>query len=228
MAKKQTTPQDELDKVNEVLSSSEQFIENNQKNIFLALGIVILCAAAWISLKHFYFEPRETKAYAEMFKGEFLLETDSFSVALNGNGADYIGFADIVENYSHTDAANLAAAYAGICEYNLGNYESAVNYFKKFKADDKFVSPNVLGMIGNCYANMDRMADAVASFEKAAKKADNQLLSPYYLQKAATIAEAQGDYNKALSLYRQIKKDYAASTVARDIDKYIERAQSKI
>lgn len=227
MANKQNT-QDELDKVNEVLSSSEQFIENNQKRISLILCIIILCAAAWIGVRYFYFEPREKAAYAEMFKGEFYLDTDSFNLALNGNGADYIGFKAIVEDYSHTDAANLAAAYAGICEYNLGNYAVALDYFRSFKADDKFVSPNVLGMMGNCYANMDRTGDAIATFEKAAKKADNILLSPYYLQKAATVAEAQGDYNKALSLYRQIKDDYATSAVARDIDKYIERAQAKI
>lgn len=227
MANKQNT-QDELDKVNEVLSSSEQFIENNQKRISLILCIIILCAAVWIGVRYFYFEPREKAAYVEMFKGEFYLDTDSFNLALNGNGADYIGFKAIVEDYSHTDAANLAAAYAGICEYNLGNYAAALDYFQSFKADDKFVSPNVLGMMGNCYANMDRTGDAIATFEKAAKKADNILLSPYYLQKAATVAEAQGDYNKALSLYRQIKDDYATSAVARDIDKYIERAQAKI
>jgi len=83
-------------------------------------------------------------------------------------------------------------------------------------------------MIGNCYANMDQTADAMATFEKAAKKADNVLFSPFYLQKAATIAEATGDYNKALALYNQIKNDYATSSIARDIDKYIERAQAKL
>lgn len=163
-----------------------------------------------------------------MFKGEFYLDADSFALALNGNGADYIGFEAIANEYSHTDAGNLAAAYAGICYFNLGNNNEALNYFKKFKADDKFVSPNVLGMIGNCYANMDQTADAMATFEKAAKKADNVLFSPFYLQKAATIAEATGDYNKALALYNQIKNDYATSSIARDIDKYIERAQAKL
>ncbi len=227
MAQKQNTP-DELDKVNEVLSSSEQFIEKNQKRISIVLLIIILAVAGWLGVRHFYLEPRENAAYAEMFKGEFYLDTDSFEIALNGNGADYIGFKGIIEDYACTDAANLANAYAGICAYNLGNNNEALNYFNDFKADDKFVSPNIIGMIGNCYANMDQTAEAIATFEKAAKKADNTLLTPYYLQKAATIAEATGDYAKALALYTQIKNEYANSSIARDIDKYIERAQAKI
>ena len=214
MTQKQNTP-DEVDKMNEVLSSSEQFIEKNQKGISIVILVVVIAVGAWLGLRHFYFEPREATAYAEMFKGEFYLDADSFALALNGNGADYIGFEAIANEYSHTDAGNLAAAYAGICYFNLGNNDEALNYFKKFKADDKFVSPNVLGMIGNCYANMDQTADAI-------------LFSPFYLQKAATIAEATGDYNKALALYNQIKNDYATSSIARDIDKYIERAQAKL
>ncbi len=227
MAKKQNA-NDEMDKVNEVLSSSEQFIEKNQKGIFLVIGVIIIIVAVWLGLRHFYFEPREATAYAEMFKGEFYLDTDSFQLALQGNDADYMGFEAIVENYSHTSAANLAAVYAGICHFNLGNYDEALRYFKKFKANDKFISPNVIGMIANCQANMGNTTEAISLFETAAKKADNDLFSPFYLQKAATIAEATEDYGKALSLYQQIKNDYATSATARDIDKYIERVQTKL
>lgn len=52
-------------------------------------------------------------------------------------------------------------------------------------------------MIGNCYANMDQTADAMATFEKAAKKADNVLFSPFYLQKLQLLPKLTGDYNKA-------------------------------
>ena len=217
MTQKQNTP-DEVDKMNEVLSSSEQFIEKNQKGISIVILVVVIAVGAWLGLRHFYFEPREATAYAEMFKGEFYLDADSFALALNGNGTDYIGFEAIANEYSHTDAGNLAAAYAGICYFNLGNNNEALNYFKKFKADDKFVSPNVLGMIGNCYANMDQTADGYGQLSrKRPRKPTMFSSSPFYLQKAATIAEATGDYNKALALYNQIKNDYATSSIARDL-----------
>lgn len=107
MTQKQNTP-DEVDKMNEVLSSSEQFIEKNQKGISIVILVVVIAVGAWLGLRHFYFEPREATAYAEMFKGEFYLDADSFALALNGNGADYIGFEAIANEYSHTDAGNLA------------------------------------------------------------------------------------------------------------------------
>ena len=87
MTQKQNTP-DEVDKMNEVLSSSEQFIEKNQKGISIVILVVVIAVGAWLGLRHFYFEPREATAYAEMFKGEFYLDADSFALALNGNGAD--------------------------------------------------------------------------------------------------------------------------------------------
>ena len=62
-------------------------------------------------------------------------------------------------------------------------------YLKKFDGDDAFLSPNIEAMIGNCYANMDQYDDAIKAFEKAAKKADNEMASPIFLQKAATVAE---------------------------------------
>ena len=76
MTQKQNTP-DEVDKMNEVLSSSEQFIEKNQKGISIVILVVVIAVGAWLGLRHFYFEPREATAYAEMFKGEFYLDADS-------------------------------------------------------------------------------------------------------------------------------------------------------
>ena len=78
MTQKQNTP-DEVDKMNEVLSSSEQFIEKNQKGISIVILVVVIAVGAWLGLRHFYFEPREATAYAEMFKGEFYLDADSFA-----------------------------------------------------------------------------------------------------------------------------------------------------
>ena len=99
---------------------------------------------------------------------------------------------------------------------------------KKFDGDDAFLSPNIEAMIGNCYANMDQYDDAIKAFEKAAKKADNEMASPIFLQKAATVAEKMGNYKKALDFYQKIKDEYSQSMIGRDIDKYIERAKAHV
>ena len=160
-----------------------------------------------------------------MYKGEIYLERDSFNLALNGDGGDYLGFKAIADKYSNTTAGNLAKAYAGICCYNLGNNEEALEYFKKYDGDDDIFATNITGMIGNCYANMGEYDLAIKNFVKAADKADNELTSPIFLKKAAVVAEKKGDYAKAIKFYEEIKDDYSNSYIGRDIDKYIERAK---
>ncbi len=214
---------DELDKVNAALSSSEQFIQQYQKPILLGLLAIVIIVSAIIGVRHFYVLPRENKAQAEMYKGVFYFEKDSFQLALQGNGADFIGFKAIADEYSSTKAGNLAAAYSGLSLYNLGKYDEAITYLKNFDADEEFISPAIIGTIGDCYVNMDKYEEGVGYFERAAKKADNDMLSPIYLKKAATVYEKLGNKKKALEMYQKIKNSYPKSMSNQDIEKYIVR-----
>ena len=211
--------------MNIVLSFTKNWIEVNQKGKITAIVVIIAVVAGYLALRHFYLEPRGEQARAEMYKGEIYLERDSFNLALNGDGGDYLGFKAIADKYSNTTAGNLAKAYAGICCYNLGNNEEALEYFKKYDGDDDIFATNITGMIGNCYANMGEYDLAIKNFVKAADKADNELTSPIFLKKAAVVAEKKGDYAKAIKFYEEIKDDYSNSYIGRDIDKYIERAK---
>ena len=199
---------DELDKVNAALSSSEQFIQQYQKPILLGLLAIVIIVSAIIGVRHFYVLPRENKAQAEMYKGVFYFEKDSFQLAVQGNGADFIGFKAIADEYSSTKAGNLAAAYSGLSLYNLGKYDEAITYLKNFDADEEFISPAIIGTIGDCQVNMDKYEEGVGYFERAAKKADNDMLSPIYLKKAATVYEKLGNKKKALEMYQKIKDSY--------------------
>ena len=214
---------DELDKVNAALSSSEQFIQQYQKPILLGLLAIVIIVSAIIGVRHFYVLPRENKAQAEMYKGVFYFEKDSFQLAVQGNGADFIGFKAIADEYSSTKAGNLAAAYSGLSLYNLGKYDEAITYLKNFDADEEFISPAIIGTIGDCYVNMDKYEEGVGYFERAAKKADNDMLSPIYLKKAATVYEKLGNKKKALEMYQKIKDSYPKSMSNQDIEKYIVR-----
>lgn len=87
---------------------------------------------------------------------------------------------------------------------------------------------NIEAMIGNCYANMDQYDDAIKAFEKAAKKADNEMASPIFLQKAATVAEKMGIIRKLWIFIRRSKMNILNPMIGRDIDKYIERAKAHV
>lgn len=215
---------DEMEKVNEAISSSEKFLVNNQKTIMYVLVAIIAVVAVVLAVKNFYIEPRENKAQEAMYQAVLAFEKDSMNLALNGN-EEFDGLLSVIDSYGSTKAGNLANAYAGLAYYKLGDYENAKNYLSKFGADDVLLSPAVTAMIGNALVNMDQAADAVKYFEKAATAADNSVYSPIYLMKAANVYIKLGENEKAIKIYEQIKNNYPASNEAANIDALIERAK---
>ena len=190
------------------------------------LGIVALAVivGAFFGYRHGYLMPLQEKANVAIFKGEQYFLKDSFQLALNGNGADYDGFEAIIDQYGNTNAGNLAKAYAGICYYKLGETEKALEKLKAFDPKDNMISPAIIGLIGDCYVNMDNAQEGVTYFEKAATAANNEVISPIYLKKAGFAYESLQQYDNAVKAYTTIKEKYFNSVEAADIDKYIARA----
>ena len=140
--------------VDEALSTSEAFLIKNKNVLLGAVVALVVIVGGFLGYKHFISEPNELKASEAIFKGEQYFGADNFEVALKGDSLGYAGFVKLADEFSGTDAGNLANAYAGLCYAQLGKYEDAVKYLDKFSAKDQLVSPAILGTIGNCYAEM--------------------------------------------------------------------------
>jgi len=210
--------------VGEIVSRSEQFIEKNSKKIIYGIIAIAVVVGAYLGIRQGYVIPREKDATVALFKGEHFFSIDSFALALNGNGIDYIGFESIANEYGGTPAGNLAKAYTGICYFKLGDNESAIKHLKSFSAKDNMISPAIIGLIGDCYVNSGNISEGIKYFEEAAKKADNNTISPIYLKKAGIAYESMQQYNNAIKAYTTIKEKYFSSMEASEIDKYIMRA----
>lgn len=225
MAEKKKT-QDPLN-VDEALMTSEAFLLK-YKNILIGVvvGIVVIVCGT-LAYKHFISAPKELKAQEALFKGQSYFSNDDFEAALNGDSLGYVGFVKIADEFSGTDAGNLANAYAGICNAKLGKYEEAEKYLNAFSAKDAMVAPAILAAAGNCYAELGQLDKAAATLLKAADKANSVTLSPIYLMQAGQILEKQGKNSEAVDAYKQIKTKYGNSIQAMDIDKYIDRASIK-
>ena len=213
--------------VDEALSTSEAFLFK-YKNLLVGIVVaIVVVVCGTLAYKHFIGEPKELKASEALFKGEQYFGNDNYEVALKGDSLGYTGFLKIADEFSGTDAGNLANAYAAICYAQLGKYEEATKYLDKFSADDYMVAPAIIGTMGNCYAQMGQLDKAAATLLKAADKANSTTLSPIYLLQAGQILEKQGKNAEAVEAYKQIKTKYANSYQAMDIDKYIDRASIK-
>ena len=104
--------------VENALSKSEQFIENNQKSLTVIVIAVIAIVAIYFGYKHWYIAPMEAEAQSQIFNAEYYFERDSFRLALNGNEND-LGFLEIAKQYGPSRTGKLANYYCGICYSKL-------------------------------------------------------------------------------------------------------------
>ena len=135
MAKKIDEKEDGFLQVEKSLTASEQFIEKNQKVIIRSVIAVLVILGAFYGWKNFIQEPNVKEAENQIYVAQQYFEADSFNLALNGDG-NALGFLDIADQYSSTPSGNLANLYCGICYLNLGEYQNAIDYLKKFSSND--------------------------------------------------------------------------------------------
>lgn len=206
------------------LKSSEALIDKYKKPVMAGLAVVVVAVAGFFLYKSFILEPKNQKANEALFKGEQYFAMNDYDKALKGDSTGYKGFIYIAEEYSSTKAGNLARLYAGMSYAQSGNYQEAVKYLESYdECDDEMITPAAVGVLGNCYAQLNQLDKATETLLKAAEMADNTTLSPMYLQQAGEIFESQGNTDKALNCYKEIKNKYPQSMQAVEIDKYIER-----
>jgi tetratricopeptide (TPR) repeat protein len=208
------------------LSKSEDFFLKNKKIIIGAVVAIIAIIALWVVIDMLVITPNRVKAQEGMAKGQTLFANDMMQQAIEGDSTGFAGFAKLADEYSGKNA-NLANLYTGLAYAQKGNWEEAVKYLEKFDDQgDQMVSPAAEGALGNAYAHLNKLDEAVKHLKNAAKRADNNSLSPTFLIQAGEILESQGKKAEALELYKEVKEKYFQSMQYQTIDAYIERASN--
>ncbi|MCQ2301845.1 MAG: tetratricopeptide repeat protein [Bacteroidales bacterium] len=228
MATKQNVNQgdERLENVEEALSKTELWIENNQKTLWIIFIAVLVIAFGIYGVSR-YNKKRNENASAQIFKAQQYFESEQFENALNGDGNN-VGFLDIIDDYGSTKTGKLAAYYAGISYMKLGNYEEALNYLKKYNNNDQVLSAMALGAMGDCYMELNDLQNAATYYGKAAAKNANDFTSPMFLMKQGLTYEILNDYAKALNVYQTLKNDYPSSSEAFEVSKNIANMQEKM
>ena len=215
-----------LGNVEEALSTTEKWIEDNQKTLWI-IFIAVLVVAFGIYGVSRYNKKRNETASSQIFKAQQYFENEQYENALNGDGNN-LGFLDVIDDYGSTKTGKLAAYYAGISYMKLGNYEEALNYLKKYNNNDQVLSAMALGAMGDCYMELNDLQNAASYYGKAAAKNPNEFTSPMFLMKQGLTYEILNDYAKALNAYQTLKKDFPNSTEAFEVSKNIANMQEKM
>jgi tetratricopeptide (TPR) repeat protein len=219
---KEDNPQG-LKNVEQTLTRTEQYLEENYKTLLIALGVIIAVVGLFF-LGRMYLNKKNGEAQSQMYQAERWLEMDSLKLALNGDG-NYLGFLDIVKNYKMTKAGNLAKYSAGICYLHLGEFQNAIDFLSKYSKKDMVIGSLATGAIGDAYVELGDLDKGVSKYIEAADYGKNSFNTPVFLMKAGQIYELQQKYGDALKLYERIKSEYPESTEGTTIDKYIARVK---
>lgn len=213
-------------------SKTEDFVAKNQRIIIGVVGAIALLTVGYLTYQKFVAAPKQDEAATEMFVAQqnFQKATDGvasdslYKLALNGSEGKF-GFIKIADEYSGTDAGNLANYYAGIAYLNTGKYTEAIDYLGKFKSDDIVLSALAKGAIGDAYSQNNQPKEALENYVKAAEANKNDFTTPRFLLKAGKTALALGNKVDALKYFTDIKDNFDASPEAASIDVLIGLAQ---
>lgn len=229
----ESTTAEVFNTLDEKASRTEEWVAKNQKYIYIIIAVVAVVVLGSLAYSQYVQKPKETEAANEMYQAQVYFEQalnaqqkDSlFNLSLNGGMGKY-GFLDIIDNYSGTDAANNSRYYAGMAYMHIGNYDEAITHLDKFKAKDEILGPIAKGRMGDAYAEMNQLEDALKYYKQAASLSANEFTAPKYLLKAAIVAIELDKGRDALSSLNKIKSDFPESAEAGQIDVYIGMAES--
>ncbi|MFT5963621.1 MAG: tetratricopeptide (TPR) repeat protein [Flavobacterium sp.] len=218
--------------LDETAGKTEAFVAKNQNFIIAVVGAVALITIGYLSYQKFIAEPKQVEAANEMFLAQqnFQQATDGvasdslYNLSLNGSEGKF-GFIKIADEYSGTDAANLANYYAGMAYLNTAKYTEAIDYLSKFKSEDVVLGALAKGAIGDAYAQNKQPEEALDNYLKAVAVNKNDFTTPRFLLKAGKTALELGKKEEALKYFTDIKDNFDASPEAASVDVLIGLAQ---
>ena len=224
-----------FDTLDQTASKAEDFVAKNQKYILGFLTVVALATVSYLLYQKFIAEPNQEEAANELFVSQqnFQKAVDNatgtksdslFNLVLKGSGGK-LGVVKIADEYSGTDAGNLANYYAGIAYLNTKKYAEAITSLENFSSDDIMLSTLAKGAIGDAYAQQNKPKEALEYYIKAADANKNDFTRPIFLLKAGKTALALGNKVDALKYFTDIKDNFDASPEAQSIDALIGLAQ---
>jgi len=204
----------------QTVSSTEKFYNDNKKLIWGVVAAVVIIGLGVLAYNKFVYQKQCVEAMEQAFPAESFFQNGEYELALNGDGNN-LGFADIIDQYGNK-AGKSMPLYAGICELQLGNFNEALSYLKKYKGSEPILAARAKACEGDAYVGLGDYNAAVGCFKAAVERADN-VFAAGYLIKEGLAYEALGNKAEALKCYTAVKENYPQSIEAYEINRYIAR-----
>lgn len=200
---------------------AQNFLAEHKKHI----GLVIFGTVVLLGVGVAYNNNRlanEQKAAGELGKIFTYYDSGSYKLAIDGiPEKNILGLKLIADNYGSTPSGELATFYLANVYYMIGDYDNALEYFQEFDTDDNILEVSALSGIAASYEGKGKYAEAAKYFERAARVSSDQLLNPENLRNAARNYALAGEKERAVEIYKKIKKEFPGSPHAREAERSI-------
>jgi predicted negative regulator of RcsB-dependent stress response len=185
----------------ESLNKTEVLLEENKDLISKILLVIVIVIGGYFVYNNWFVEPAEQAAFDEIWPAQKLFEQDSVQKAITE-------FEYLSEEHGGTKAGNLSNLYLGIALLQDGKYEEALEALETFDASGKLTPGLKVGLIGDCYSEMNNFNEAVDNYKKAASLLNSKSGSTYFLKKAGLLLEQNSDLQGAVAVYELAMSKY--------------------
>lgn len=194
--------------------------ERNRNLIAGGIVAVMLGVGGYFGY-NWYINSQEEKASDDVLYAFKYYEKDSLDKAINGN-KPYKGAKALADEYSGTKTGALAKYMLATSYLNQGKIKEGVALLEEYQKDnDNMVSATAYEALGYGYEELKQFDKAAEAYLSASKVNENSITTPEYLMRAARCYEELKNNDKALSLYKEIKKKYPVSEAGSQVEKYI-------
>ncbi len=224
--KKITKREIKEDKLVTTYFEASTWYQNNKKLVNgIITGAIVVAIAAFAYANNV--SSNNQKATTELGKILPSYDQGKYDVAVNGNLQENIrGLQAIVDDYGSTKTGELARFYLANAYYAQRDYDKALQNYLDVSFGDELITTSALAGAGACYEAKEDYEKAATYFEKAAMKYGKSVNAAENLFHAAQNYAAAGNKEKAVDLYKKVKKEFPTSSYAREIDRWIAQATS--
>ncbi len=214
MAKHLSKEELQTDPLLENVAKATTFFNEN-KTIILSIIIGITVVVGSLIGYRYYSTELEQQAQELLSIAESYYSEGDYDRALNGDSFELTyGFLAIANDFSGTEAGNLANYYASVSSFKMGDIENALSYFENYDAPSGILGVGSISFYASILKENGSLEKAAKTFLDAAAWNENESTSPYNLFQAAKTYYELGNLDTAQELATQILQKYPNSPEA--------------